>query len=52
VQVGLSWADFKAQDLAYFNQGLRIVDIEIDGGKYAAVWRPGTGTQGRPGFRG
>jgi hypothetical protein len=30
-------ADFKTQDLAYFNQGLRLVDIEIDGGKYISL---------------
>ena len=45
VKIGLSWADFKTQDLAYFNQGLRLVDFEVEGGKYTGVWQPGTGTQ-------
>ena len=31
VKIGLSWADFKTQDLAYFNKGLRLVDFERDG---------------------
>lgn len=42
---GLSWADFKTQDTTYFNQGLRIVDFEIEAGKYTGVWRPGSGAQ-------
>jgi len=27
------------------NQGLRLVALEVDGGKLAAVWRPGSGAQ-------
>jgi murein DD-endopeptidase MepM/ murein hydrolase activator NlpD len=37
--------EFKAQDTTYFNQGLRITCLEIEGGRIAAVWRPGAGTQ-------
>ncbi|MEA2192914.1 MAG: hypothetical protein QOI73_3035 [Solirubrobacteraceae bacterium] len=45
VQVGLSWADFKSQDKAYFDADLRLVDLEVEGGAYTGVWQPGTGTQ-------
>ena len=37
--------DFAAQDRTYFAEGLRITSLAIEGGKYAAVWRPGAGTQ-------
>ena len=37
--------DFKSQDTAYFNQGLRITSFDIQNGKICAVWRPGSGTQ-------
>jgi len=37
--------EFKAQDQTYFNQGLRITTMDIDNGKFAAVWRPGSGAQ-------
>jgi hypothetical protein len=36
---------FKAQDGAYFSQGLRIQSLAIRNGKFAAVWRPGSGEQ-------
>jgi len=42
---GLSWADFKKQDGAYFNQGLRLVDLEVERGEYTGVWQPGSGAQ-------
>jgi murein DD-endopeptidase MepM/ murein hydrolase activator NlpD len=45
VHRGLSWDEFKTQDKTYFNQGLRVVDLEIAGGKYTAVWQPGSGAQ-------
>ena len=36
---------FKAQDKIYFDQGLRLSVLEIENGKYTAVWRPGSGAQ-------
>ena len=36
---------FKAQDLTYFKQGLRLVDMDITNGKFSAIWRPGSGAQ-------
>ena len=45
VHRGMSWSEFKTQDKTYFDQGLRLVDIEIANGKYTAVWRPGSGAQ-------
>ena len=45
VKIAQSWADFKTADTGYFNQGLRLVDFEVEGGKYSGVWRPGTGAQ-------
>ncbi len=45
VKVGLSLEDFKTADAAYFKQGLRLVDFEVQGGQYSGVWRPGTGAQ-------
>jgi murein DD-endopeptidase MepM/ murein hydrolase activator NlpD len=44
-RAGMSLADFKAQDQAYFGQGLRLVAVDLKGGSYAAVWRPGSGAQ-------
>jgi murein DD-endopeptidase MepM/ murein hydrolase activator NlpD len=41
----MSADDFKAQDAIYFPQGLRVTSLVIRGGKFAAVWRPGEGTQ-------
>jgi len=45
VHAGLSWSQFKTQDKTYFDQGLRLEDIEVASGKYTAVWRPGSGAQ-------
>lgn len=45
VRWGMSGDEFKAQDTAYFNQGLRISLLAIRAGRIAAVWRPGDGTQ-------
>ena len=45
VHHNLSWDEFKQKDSKHFDDGLRLVDIEIDDGKYAGVWQPGTGTQ-------
>lgn len=42
---GMTVDEFKAQDLTYFNQGLRITALEIDNGRFAAVWHPGNGAQ-------
>jgi len=42
---GMTEDEFKAQDLTYFNQGLRIRSLAIRGGRFAAVWQPGSGTQ-------
>lgn len=48
---GMSLSDFKELDKTYFDQGLRLTDLEIKNGKYAAVWRPGRGAQWwRPGM--
>ncbi|HWI05277.1 MAG TPA: M23 family metallopeptidase, partial [Acidimicrobiales bacterium] len=44
-RAGMSWDDFKAQDTTYFGRGLRITSLAIRGGRMAAVWRPGSGTQ-------
>ena len=45
VHIDLSWTDFKQRCDTYFDQGLRLVDLEVEGGKYSGVWRPGTGDQ-------
>jgi len=45
VKVGLSVSDFKTADTTYFEQGLRLVDFELEGGQYTGVWRPGSGAQ-------
>jgi murein DD-endopeptidase MepM/ murein hydrolase activator NlpD len=45
VKVSKSWADFKTADTGYFNSGLRLVDFEVEGGKYSGVWQPGSGAQ-------
>jgi len=45
VKIAKSWADFKAADTDYFNQGLRLVDFEVEDGKYTGVWRTGSGAQ-------
>jgi murein DD-endopeptidase MepM/ murein hydrolase activator NlpD len=37
--------ELKAQDTTYFGQGLRITTLELENGKFTAVWRPGSGTQ-------
>src|SRR5258705_8508518 len=42
---GMTAAEFKTQDLAYFNQGLRIRSLAIKDGRFAAVWQPGNGAQ-------
>ena len=41
----MSGDEFKAQDTTYFNQGLRVSELAIREGKFAAVWQPGNGTQ-------
>ena len=45
VKAGITADEFKTQDLAYFNQGLRITSLVVRDGRFTAVWRPGTGTQ-------
>jgi len=35
----------KAQDQTYLGQGLRITALAMDNGRFAAVWRPGSGIQ-------
>lgn len=45
VQAGMTFDEFKAQDLTYFNQGLRIKSFAIRDNRVTAVWQPGTGTQ-------
>ena len=46
---GLSWGEFKTQDLAYYKQGLRLVRVlrcyATSPVTYAGVWRPGSGAQ-------
>ena len=42
---GLSPDEFKAKDKAHFDQGLRLVDIELHSGTFTAVWHPGSGAQ-------
>jgi hypothetical protein len=42
---GMTFDQFKAQDLSYFNQDLRIKSLAIRNGRFTAVWRPGSGTQ-------
>jgi hypothetical protein len=42
---GLNFNAFKAQDLAYFNQGLRLISLRNHGGTYTGIWHPGTGAQ-------
>jgi murein DD-endopeptidase MepM/ murein hydrolase activator NlpD len=44
-QTGLTIDEFKAQDQAYFNQGLRLTVLEIKDGRFTGVWRPGSGAQ-------
>jgi murein DD-endopeptidase MepM/ murein hydrolase activator NlpD len=41
----MTFDEFKAQDQTYFNQSLRVAVLEIDDGRFAAVWRPGSGAQ-------
>ena len=45
VRWDMSGDEFKAQDTAYYGQGLRLALLGIREGRIAAVWRPGTGTQ-------
>jgi murein DD-endopeptidase MepM/ murein hydrolase activator NlpD len=45
VKAGIAADEFKTQDLAYFNQGLRIASLAVRDGRFTAVWQPGTGTQ-------
>src|SRR3712207_7507733 len=44
-RAGMTGAEFEAQDGAYFNEGLRIAALAIEGDGYAAVWQSGNGTQ-------
>lgn len=41
----MSWDEFKGHDGTYFDQGLRVTTLELENGRYTAVWRPGSGTQ-------
>jgi murein DD-endopeptidase MepM/ murein hydrolase activator NlpD len=41
----MTGGEFGAQDSTYFGQGLRLSTLEIENGKYTAVWRPGSGAQ-------
>src|SRR5262245_66592042 len=45
VRWGMSGDEFKAQDTAYFDLGLRVTSLVIKNGKLAAVWHPGSGAQ-------
>src|SRR5262249_46970609 len=44
-RTGMTADELKAQDKTYFDQGLRLEDVDIKNGKYAAIWRPGSGAQ-------
>ena len=41
----MSYDQFKAQDKTYFDKNLRLTSLAIREGRYAALWRPGTGAQ-------
>ena len=41
----MTGGEFATQDATYFSQGLRLAVLEIETGRYTAVWRPGSGTQ-------
>jgi murein DD-endopeptidase MepM/ murein hydrolase activator NlpD len=41
----MSFDQFATRDRTYFAQGLRITSLVHAGGKYAAVWQPGSGAQ-------
>ena len=43
---------FKAQDDTYFKQGMHIAALEIDNGRFAAVWRPAAARTWRSGMTG
>jgi hypothetical protein len=42
---GLNYDDFKAKDLEHFKQGLRLVSLRVDAGRFTGIWHPGTGAQ-------
>ena len=42
---GMSYQDFKDQDAAYYDKGLRLIALDIRDDKYSGVWQPGSGTQ-------
>jgi len=42
---GLNYNDFKAKDLTYFNQGLRLISLRFHQGSYTGIWHPGSGAQ-------
>jgi Peptidase family M23/Bacterial tandem repeat domain 1 len=44
-QRAVTWEEFKSKNQTYFDQGLRLVDLEIANGKYTGVWRTGSGAQ-------
>ena len=37
--------EFKARDKEWFEKGLRLTELAVDDGEFAAVWRPGSGAQ-------
>lgn len=45
VRWGMSGDEFKAQDMSYFGEGLRVSSLAVRNGSIAAVWQPGAGIQ-------
>jgi hypothetical protein len=41
----MSVHEFKAQSKTFLEQGLRLTDLVVENGKFAAVWHPGSGQQ-------
>lgn len=42
---GLTVDDFKAKDLEHFKQGLRLVSLRVNAGRFTGIWHPGTGAR-------
>jgi Peptidase family M23 len=42
---GLNFNDFKTQDTAHFNTGMRLVSMRVQNGSFTAIWHPGSGAQ-------